>query len=66
LNIEGGNIKTYCETRWTLMYETTSSVLRLQTVLEYVSLFVFIISFTNYLIIKNLKLYQIINIGFIK
>jgi hypothetical protein len=36
LKINGGNLKTYCETRWTSIYETANSVLRLQTALEYV------------------------------
>jgi hypothetical protein len=36
LKIDGGNLKTYCETRWTSMYETANSVSRLQTALEYV------------------------------
>ena len=38
LKINGGNLKTYCETRWTSMYETASSVSRLQAALEYVLL----------------------------
>uniref|UniRef100_U9USV4 Uncharacterized protein n=1 Tax=Rhizophagus irregularis (strain DAOM 181602 / DAOM 197198 / MUCL 43194) TaxID=747089 RepID=U9USV4_RHIID len=31
---KGESLKTYCETKWTSIYETTSSVLRLQAALE--------------------------------
>ncbi len=35
--IKGGGLKTFVETRWTSMYETASSVVRLQIALEKVS-----------------------------
>ncbi|GBC53617.1 ribonuclease H-like domain-containing protein [Rhizophagus irregularis DAOM 181602=DAOM 197198] len=38
LKIKGGSLKSYCETRWTSMYETTNSVSRLQAALETVLL----------------------------
>jgi hypothetical protein len=41
LKIEGGGLKTYSETRWTSMYEATSSVSRLRNALEHVSLLIF-------------------------
>jgi len=34
MNITGGSLKKYCETRWTSSYETISSVARLQEPLE--------------------------------
>ncbi|GET67050.1 ribonuclease H-like domain-containing protein [Rhizophagus irregularis DAOM 181602=DAOM 197198] len=36
LQIVGGGLKTYCETRWTSMYEAVSSVSRLRMALEHV------------------------------
>ncbi|GBC50085.2 ribonuclease H-like domain-containing protein [Rhizophagus irregularis DAOM 181602=DAOM 197198] len=36
LQIEGGGLKTYSETRWTSMYEAANSVSRLQIALEHV------------------------------
>lgn len=41
LQIEGGGLKTYSETRWTSMYEAANSVSRLRIALEYVSLFTY-------------------------
>ena len=38
MNIKGGGLKKYCETRWTSSYETVSSVARLQEPLEKVLL----------------------------
>lgn len=46
LQIEGGGLKTYSETRWTSMYEAANSVSRLRIALEHVSLFIF--NFINY------------------
>ena len=40
LQIEGGGLKTYSETRWTSMYEAANSVSRLQSALEHVSPFI--------------------------
>ncbi|CAI2201189.1 1134_t:CDS:2, partial [Funneliformis geosporum] len=37
LNIQGG-LKTYCETRWTSIYETVASISNFQIALEYVLL----------------------------
>jgi Protein of unknown function (DUF 659) len=37
MDISGGSLKTYCETRWTSSYETISSVVRLQMPLEKVN-----------------------------
>lgn len=37
MNISGGGLKTYCETRWTSSYETINSVIRLQLPLEQVN-----------------------------
>ena len=39
MNITGGGLKKYCETRWTSSYETISSVTRLQEPLEKVLVF---------------------------
>jgi hypothetical protein len=39
LQIGEGGFKTYCETRWTSVYEAISSISRLRTALEHVSLF---------------------------
>ena len=36
-NISGGSLKTYVETRWTTVYECTSSIYRLKDALQYVS-----------------------------
>ncbi len=35
--IKGGGLKTFVETHWISMYETASSVVRLQIVLEKIS-----------------------------
>jgi len=37
MNISGGGLKKYCETRWTSSYETINSVVRLQMPLEKVN-----------------------------
>jgi len=37
MNISGGGLKKYCETRWTSSYETISSVVRLKLPLEKVN-----------------------------
>jgi hypothetical protein len=39
LQIGGGGLKTYCEIRWTSMYEAVNSISRLRMALEHVSLF---------------------------
>ncbi|CAB4440154.1 unnamed protein product [Rhizophagus irregularis] len=36
-NIEGGGLKTYCKTRWTTVYDSVASVLRLKLILEYIN-----------------------------
>jgi hypothetical protein len=41
-NIEGGGLKTYCKTRWTTVYDSVASVLRLKLILEYVSKLIFL------------------------
>ena len=38
MNISGGSLKTYCETRWTLCYDIIKSVTRLQEPLEKVNI----------------------------
>jgi hypothetical protein len=35
-NIQGGGLKTYVETRWTTVYECTSSIWRLKNALQHV------------------------------
>ncbi|MDW3632004.1 MAG: hypothetical protein QOK71_11235 [Nitrososphaeraceae archaeon] len=37
LNINGGSLKKYTKTRWTSIYESTTSIIRLQTVFQLVS-----------------------------
>ena len=37
-NIQGGGLKTYVETRWTTIYECTSSIWRLKDALQHVFL----------------------------
>ena len=44
LNIQGG-LKTYCETRWTSMYEAAASILNFRIALEYVNIFKFFLFF---------------------
>jgi hypothetical protein len=41
-NIEGGGLKTYCKTRWTTVYDSVASVLRLKLILEYISKLIFL------------------------
>ena len=53
MNISGGGLKKYCETRWTSSYETISSVVRLQIPLEKVNYIFNLIRFFK-LIIKIL------------
>ena len=36
--IAGGNLKSYCKTRWTTSSESINSVIKLQSVLEDVSI----------------------------
>ncbi|GES88694.1 ribonuclease H-like domain-containing protein [Rhizophagus clarus] len=36
-NIEGGGLKTYCKTHWTTVYNSIASVLRLKSILEYIT-----------------------------
>ena len=35
-NIQGGSLKTYVKTRWTTVYECTSSIWRLKDALQHV------------------------------
>jgi hypothetical protein len=37
-NIVGGNLKTYCKTRWTTACECIESILRLELILKEVSI----------------------------
>ncbi|CAI2196328.1 19435_t:CDS:2, partial [Funneliformis geosporum] len=54
MNISGGSLKTYCETRWTSCYDTVKSVARLQEPLEKIKR-------ENYEIITNQNLKKIFN-----
>lgn len=40
-NIQGGGLKTYVETRWTTVYECTSSIWRLKDALQHVCICIF-------------------------
>ena len=40
-NIKGGGLKTYVETRWTTVYECTSSIWRLKDALQHVYIHIF-------------------------
>ena len=40
-NIKGGGLKTYVETRWTTVYECTSSIWRLKDALQHVYIYFF-------------------------
>lgn len=38
MNIEGGELKTYCKTRWGSLYMTVDSIIRAQPVFDWVNL----------------------------
>ena len=41
-NIKGGRLKTYVETRWTTVYEYTSSIWRLKDALQHIYIHIFL------------------------
>jgi dihydroorotase len=49
--ITGGNLKSYCKTRWTTSSESVNSIIKLQPVLEDVSN-IKIITLINFILFK--------------